>query len=47
MPTGFVIGLGILKELLAEIKRLKDDKLLNNTLFERVAPAGHEAYVFG
>jgi UDP-N-acetylglucosamine:LPS N-acetylglucosamine transferase len=46
-PTGFVIGLGILKELLAEIKRLRDDKRLNNSLFDRVAPAGHEAYVYG
>ena len=25
VPTGFVIGIGILKELLAECKRLKDD----------------------
>jgi magnesium-transporting ATPase (P-type) len=38
-----VIGLGILKELLAEIKRYNDDKKFNEQVYERIAPIGHAA----
>ena len=41
VPTGFVIGLGIFKELLGEIKRYRDDKQYNMTVIKRVAPIGH------
>lgn len=41
VPTFFVIGIGILKELLAELKRLSDDNKFNEQVYERVCPVGH------
>lgn len=47
VPTFFIIGLGIVKEALAEIKRYKEDKRFNAELYDRVAPKGHESYSGG
>jgi phospholipid-transporting ATPase len=43
-PLAFVIGLGILKELLAEIKRYKADKMTNAMLYDVICPIGHTEY---
>lgn len=44
IPTAFVIGIGILKELLAELKRLKEDNRTNSMLYDRICPQGHQEY---
>jgi hypothetical protein len=44
VPTAFVIGIGIIKELLAEVKRYHDDEKFNSLIYERVVPIGHALY---
>ncbi len=40
VPLGFVISLGILKELIAEVKRYKEDKAVNAVPVTRLGPTG-------
>lgn len=44
IPTAFVILIGILKELLAELKRHREDKKTNAMLYDRICPLGHPEY---
>jgi phospholipid-translocating ATPase len=36
IPLSFIIGLGILKEGLADLKRYQQDKLVNNSIVVKV-----------